>query len=152
MPSVSKAQQAIMGQAWALRQNELKSSDIDPKYREEIEKIAFGYKDKDGKFVPPMSDKELKKFAKTKSKDLPEIVKDGKPINEDGGAIQGEIAVNTGVVDSKGLPSISPRMSFGGDIKPIIPYLNPDSKKSKAGKKNLENLKDYRDWIKEQKK
>jgi len=149
MPSVSKAQQAIMGQAWALRQDELKASDIDPKYREEIEKIAFGYKDKDGKFVPPMSDKELKKFAKTKSKDLPEIVKDGKPINEDGG---GEIAVNTGVVDSKGLPSISPRMSFGGDIKPIIPYLNPDSKKSKAGKKNLENLKDYRDWIKEQKK
>jgi len=152
MPSVSKAQQAIMGQAWALRQDELKASDIDPKYREEIEKIAFGYKDKDGKFVPPMSDKELKKFAKTKSKDLPEIVKDGKPINEDGGSIQGEIAVNTGVVDSKGLPSISPRMSFGGDIKPIIPYLNPDSKKSKAGKKNLENLKDYRDWIKEQKK
>jgi len=149
MPSVSKAQQAIMGQAWALRQDELKASDIDPKYRKEIEKIAFGYKDKDGKFVPPMSDKELKKFAKTKSKDLPEIVKDGKPINEDGG---GEIAVNTGVVDSKGLPSISPRMSFGGDIKPIIPYLNPDSKKSKAGKKNLENLKDYRDWIKEQKK
>lgn len=152
MPSVSKAQQAIMGQAWALRQDELKASDIDPKYRKEIKKIAFGYKDKDGRFVPPMTDKELKKFAKTKSKDLPENVKDGKPVNEGGSAISGEIAVNTGVVASKGLPSISPRMSFGGDIKPIIPYLNPDSKKSKAGKKNLENLKDYRDWIKEKKK
>jgi hypothetical protein len=152
MPSVSKAQQAIMGQAWALRQNELKASDIDPKYRKEIKNIAFGYKDKDGKFIAPMTDKELKKFAKTKSKDLPENVKDGKPVNEDEGAIKGEIAVNTGVVDSKGLPSISPKMSFGGDIKPIIPYLNPDSKKSKAGKRNLENLKDYRDWIKQSKK
>ena len=40
MPSVSKAQQAIMGQAWALRQNELKLKDINPKYRKEIEKIA----------------------------------------------------------------------------------------------------------------
>jgi hypothetical protein len=144
MPSVSKAQQAIMGQAWALRQNELKSSDIDPKYREEIEKIAFGYKDKDGKFVPPMTDKELKKFAKTKSKDLPENVKDGKPVNEEGSSL--------GVIDSKDMPSFTPKMNFGGGIKPIIPYLNPDAKKSKAGKKNLENLKDYRDWIKEQKK
>jgi len=144
MPSVSKAQQAIMGQAWALRQNELKASDIDPKYREEIEKIAFGYKDKDGKFVPPMTDKELKKFAKTKSKDLPENVKDGKPVNEEGSSL--------GVIDSKDMPSFTPKMNFGGGIKPIIPYLNPDAKKSKAGKKNLENLKDYRDWIKEQKK
>jgi hypothetical protein len=43
-------------------------------------------------------------------------------------------------------------MNFGDGIKPIIPYLNPDAKKDKAGKRNLENLKDYRDWIKERKK
>ena len=144
MPSVSKAQQAIMGQAWALRQNELKLKDINAKYRKEIEKIAFGYKDKDGKFIAPMTDKELKKFAKTKSKDLPENVKDGQPVNEEGASL--------GVIDSKDMPSFSPKMNFGDGIKPIIPYLNPDAKKSKAGKRNLENLKDYRDWIKDIKK
>jgi len=143
MPSVSKAQQAIMGQAWALRQNELKLKEIDPRYREEIEKIAFGYKDKDGKFIAPMTDKELKKFAKTKSKDLPENVKDGKPLNEEGNSL--------GVIDSKDIPSFTPRMNFGDGINPIIPYLRPDAKKKKPGGKNLANLKDYRDWIKSSK-
>jgi len=144
MPSVSKAQQAIMGQAWALRQNELKLKDINPRYRKEIEKIAFGYKDKDGKFIAPMTDKELKKFAKTKSKDLPENVKDGKPVNEE--------KFTPGITSSKGVPSFTPSITFGGEIKPIIPYLDTDAKKEKPGKKNLENLKDYRDWIKERKK
>jgi hypothetical protein len=29
----------------------------------------------------------------------------------------------------------------------IKPFLAPEVKKKKLGKKNLENLKDYRDWI-----
>jgi hypothetical protein len=144
MPSVSKAQQAIMGQAWALRQGDLKQKDINPMWKDEIKKIAFGYKDKDGKFVPPMTDKELRKYATTKSKNLPERVEDGKPINEENATL--------GVVDSAEMPSFTPKQTFGKNIKPIVPFLNPDSKKKKAGKGNLENLKDYRDWIKENKK
>jgi hypothetical protein len=62
--SVSKAQQRLMGQAWALRQGDIKASDIDPQYVEEIKKIAFG----------DMSDKELLKFAETKIEDLPSHV------------------------------------------------------------------------------
>jgi len=144
MPSVSKAQQAIMGQAWALRQGDLKQKDINPMWKDEIKKIAFGYKDKDGKFVPPMTDKELRKYATTKSKNLPERVEDGKPINEENATL--------GVVDSAEMPSFTPKQTFGKNIQPIVPFLNPDSKKKKAGKGNLENLKDYRDWIKENKK
>jgi len=144
MPSVSKAQQAIMGQAWALRQGDLKLKDLNPKWKKEIKDIAYGYKDKSGKFIAPMSDKELEKFAKTKSKKLPERVEDGKAINEDGSSL--------GVIDTSEVPSFTPQMNFGDDIKPVIPYLRPDSKKKKPGKKNLENLKDYRDWIKESKK
>ncbi len=144
MPSVSKAQQAIMGQAWALRQGDLKQKDINPMWKEEIKKIAFGYKDKDGKFVPPMSDKELRKYATTKSKNLPERVEDGKPVNEENATL--------GVVDSSEMPIFTPKQTFGKNIQPIVPFLNPDSKKKKAGKGNLENLKDYRDWIKENKK
>lgn len=30
---------------------------------------------------------------------------------------------------------------------PILPYLDTEKVKNKVGKKNLENLKDYRDWI-----
>ena len=144
MPSVSKAQQAIMGQAWALRQGDIKQKDINPMWKDEIKKIAFGYKDKDGKFVPPMSDKELRKYATTKSKNLPERVEDGKPVNEENATLD--------VVDSAEMPSFTPKQTFGKNIQPIVPFLNPDSKKKKAGKGNLENLKDYRDWIKENKK
>jgi hypothetical protein len=28
-----------------------------------------------------------------------------------------------------------------------MPFLDPDSKQKIKGKKNLQNLKDYRDWI-----
>jgi hypothetical protein len=135
--SVSKSQQAIMGQAWALRKGSLKISDIDPRYKEEIKKIAFGYRDDSGKKVKPMSDKELLKFAKTKTSNLPASV------NESDG---------TKIIKSSGLPSFVPNMNLGGGIKPIVPFLNPDSKKEKAGKRNLENLKDYRDWIEDSKK
>jgi|694.fasta_scaffold24419_9 hypothetical protein len=226
MPSVSKAQQAIMGQAWALRQGDLKMKDINPMWKDEIKKIAFGYKDKGGKVIAPMTDKELKKYASTKSKNLPERVEDGKPINEDWGSsdqsimnssihkaigsptempspfnpdlrIAAEEAVDfywdeweeyrtdrdalidnavrkylssyfkeqfellkrmfeadatLGVIDSSEMPSFTPNMNFGKGINPIVPFLNPDSKKKKAGKGNLENLKDYRDWIKVNKK
>ena len=62
--SVSKAQQILMGQAWALRQGEIKASEIDPRYVDEIKKIAFG----------DMTDKELLKFAETKIEDLPSHV------------------------------------------------------------------------------
>ena len=69
MPSISRAQQAVMGQAWGLRKGLLKLKDIDTKYRKEIKGIADG----------DMTDKELKKFASTKSKPLPHYVEDGKP-------------------------------------------------------------------------
>lgn len=144
MPSVSKAQQAIMGQAWALRQGDLKLKDINPIGKQEIRKIAFGYKADDGKFIAPMSDKELKKYASTKSANLPQRVEDGKPVDEKD--------TNSENTDSSGMPTFTPRMNFGKGINPIIPFLDTDSKKRKKGKQNLENLKDYRDWIQENKK
>lgn len=72
MPSISRAQQAVMGQAWGLRKGLLKLKDIDSKYRKEIKGIANG----------DMTDKELKKFASTKSKPLPHYVEAGKPYAE----------------------------------------------------------------------
>lgn len=62
MPAVSKAQQKLMGQAWAVRKGELAEKDADP----EAVKIAKS----------DMTDKELKSFAETKHKGLPEKIKE----------------------------------------------------------------------------
>lgn len=62
MPSKSKAQQRLMGQAWAIRKHDLDPDDANPK----AEKIAKG----------KMKDKDLHAFAKTKHKGLPERVKE----------------------------------------------------------------------------
>jgi hypothetical protein len=45
------------------------------------------------------------------------------------------------VVASSDMPTFVPK----GPGK-IMPFLNPDAKQKKKGNKNLQNLKDYRDW------
>ena len=52
---------------------------------------------------------------------------------------------------------ITPKASYAPDFKPgyylsttnspILPSLDTEKTKKKLGKKNLENLKDYRDWV-----
>lgn len=70
MPSTSIAQQRLMGQAYALKAGELKSSDLDPKYRKQIEDLAAS-----------MSEKDLKDFAETSHKGLPQKVKENYTMN-----------------------------------------------------------------------
>ena len=65
MPSTSKAQQRLMGQAYAVKKGDIKPKDLDPKYRDQIVDLADS-----------MSLKDLKDFAETKHKDLPEKVKE----------------------------------------------------------------------------
>lgn len=151
MPSVSSAQQALFGQAWAIRSGEMKLGEVDPKYRKEIKSIADG----------EMTDKELRKFASTKSRNLPHYVKDGKPrktkpMNEDdefeelderGISMSG---ATSAIISSPDVPTFTPGIKFGGGIKPIVPYLNPDVQKP-AGKKKLKHMSDYRDFIKKKK-
>jgi hypothetical protein len=63
MPSLSRSQQRLMGQAYALKKGILDPSKISKKYLPRIEKIANS-----------ISLKRLKKFASTKHTDLPERV------------------------------------------------------------------------------
>jgi hypothetical protein len=144
MPAISSAQQSIMGQAWAVRSGKMKISEVSPKWRKEIKDIAFGKKDKDGK-MDKMTDKELLKFAKTKRSDLPERVKDGKPVKESENPLH--------IVPSKGEVNFEPKINAPG-LKPITSFINPDSKKkeTKGPSKNMSNLKDYRDWISQKNK
>ena len=71
MPSTSIAQQRLMGQAYALKTGELKSSDLDPKYRKQIEDLAAS-----------MTEKDLKDFAETSHKGLPQKVKETYTMNK----------------------------------------------------------------------
>ena len=148
MPSISSAQQSIMGQAWAVRTGEMKLSAVAPKYRKEVSSIAKG----------EMTDKELKKFASTKSKNLPHYVHNGKPSNkpvkesEDFEEDLDERGIpmagaTSPIIASKGMPIFTTGLNPGGGIKPIIPFLDPDVQKP-AGKKKLKYMADYRDFIK----
>ena len=121
MPATSTAQQALFGQAYAIKSGSLKPSDLKPEYRKEIMKISRS-----------MSKKELEAYASTKHKNLPHHANDDS-LEEDNALA---------VVASSAMPTFIPR----GPGK-IMPFLDPDSKQKKKGAKNLQNLKDYRDWV-----
>lgn len=148
MPAISSAQQSIMGQAWAVRTGKMKISEVAPKWRKEVSSIANG----------DMTDKELKKYASTKSKDLPHYVKGGKPyktkpmkeseefeeeLDEKGIPMAG---ATSPIISAKKVPTFTPGLNPGGGIKPIKPYLDPDVQKP-AGKKKMKHMADYRDFI-----
>lgn len=65
MPAKSVAQQRLMGQAYALKKGDIELKDLDPEYRDEIKALADG-----------MTTKQLKDFAETKHKGLPNKVKE----------------------------------------------------------------------------
>lgn len=60
MPSQSRIQQMMFGIAYAVKTGEKKISDVDPEYRDRIEKLVKG-----------MTKKQLRDFAATKHEGLP---------------------------------------------------------------------------------
>jgi hypothetical protein len=70
MPAVSQSQHRLMGQAYALKKGDLKPEDLNPEYREQIEDLAKG-----------MTLKQLKDYAETPSKKLPNKIKIGEMKN-----------------------------------------------------------------------
>jgi len=128
MPSVSKAQQSLMAQAYGIKTGSLKPSDLNPEYRSRIVSLS-----------KRMTGKELEKYASTKTKKLPHYVKEDEFIDI---AEAKEISTQVPIMNISGSQDFSPEGPMG-----IKPFLSPEVKKKKLGKKNLENLKDYRDWI-----
>ena len=119
MPALSKSQQSLFGQAYAVRIGELSPSKLNPKYRDEIVRLSKS-----------MTEKELKAYASTKHKKLPDHVDEM------------DLPISLEPVGSSTVSKFHPK----GPGK-IVPYLDTDSKQTKKGKKNLANLKDYRDWL-----
>lgn len=119
MPAYSKSQQRLMAQAYGIKTGALKPEDIDPRYRKAIVNLS-----------KKMTKKQLEDYAKTKHKGLPEDVDEA-------------------VVTPKAsyAPNFKPGYYLSTTNSPILPFLDTEKTKKKAGKKNLENLKDYRDWV-----
>jgi hypothetical protein len=67
MPSVSKSQQRLMGQAYAYKKGDLKSKDLNPEYADDIKDLSKS-----------MTLKKLKQYASTKHDKLPEKVKESR--------------------------------------------------------------------------
>jgi hypothetical protein len=126
MPAISIAQQRLMAQAYAIKAGAMEPSELNPKYKKAIMNLADS-----------MTKQELKKYASTKHKGLPQHVEED--LNEE---VIGDMPVSLEPVGSDKIPMFQPK----GPGK-IVPFLDPDSKQKKKGKKNLENLKDYRDWM-----
>lgn len=63
MPSKSKAQQRLMGVAYAVKKGDMQLSDVDSEYRDDVKDLVDG-----------MSLRSLKKYAATKHDGLPERV------------------------------------------------------------------------------
>ena len=119
MPAVSKSQKRLMSQAYAVKTGSLKPSDIDPRYRKSIVDLS-----------KKMTEKQLKDYAETPHKGLPNDVDEA-------------------IVTPKAsyAPKFKPGYYLSTTNSPILPFLDTEKIKKKLGKKNLENLKDYRDWI-----
>ncbi len=123
MPAVSIAQQRLMAQAYAVKIGELSPSKLNPKYRDEIVRLSKN-----------MTEKELKAFASTKYKNTKKKLPDH--------VDEADLPISLEAIGSSSMPKFQPK---GPGI--IVPFLDTDSKQLKKGKKNLANLKDYRDWL-----
>jgi hypothetical protein len=77
-----------------------------------------------------MSEKQLKDYAETSEKKLPN-----------------EVDESITTPKASYAPKFKPGYYLSTTNSPILPYLDTEKVKSKKGKGNLENLKDYRDWI-----
>ena len=119
MPARSTAQQRLMGQAYAIKIGAMEPEDLNPRYRSEILNLA-----------KRMTREELKKYAETRQKGLPRYVDES------------EMNTSLEPIPSDTMPKFKPH----GPGK-IVPFLDPDAKQKKKGRGNLQNLKDYRDWI-----
>ena len=108
-----------MSQAYAVKTGSLKPSDIDPRYRKSIVDLSKS-----------MTEKQLRDYTQTPEKGLPNDVDEA-------------------IITPKAsyAPNFKPGYYLSTTNSPILPSLDTEKIKKNLGKKNLENLKDYRDWV-----
>jgi hypothetical protein len=129
MPSVSIAQQRLMGQAYALKRGDLKASDINPEYRKQIQDLADS-----------MSKKDLEDFAKTKHEGLP-VSKD--EVNEDGGMATVSNVNGMGAPALPGNPGSQSGFASQKTGSGDIPYSLVKGQPRKKKKSSFQSFQDF---------
>ena len=141
MPALSIAQQRLMGQAYAVKSGELDIKDVNPKYRDDIKKLADG-----------MTLQQLKDYAETKHKGLPKKVGETvKFIPEFDEFVEETSMATVGSVNGMGAPampgnpgtqdSFSTQETGSGDIPFALSKGLPKKKKNSS-------FKSFSDFIK----
>ena len=124
MPAQSKAQQRLMGQAYAVKTGKKDPDEVSDK----IAQLADG-----------MTKKQLKDFASTKHKGLPETKENYVPtyesfVNEDYARVHPNPGMNVGGMGPIVIPEVGPYGTVGsGDVP--APYSKKDKELMKKGKK-----------------
>ena len=133
MPSTSKSQQRLMGQAYALKNGDIKVEDLNPEYKDEIVKLADS-----------MSLKELKDFAETSHEGLPNKVKD-EATNE---AKKADETPLTKQVDAPPVVDKNPAVPGGIDAAKKEPTFTPSLFKAPMGKQKHERrIMDFQKFL-----
>lgn len=124
MPAQSKAQQRLMGQAYAVKTGKKDPDEVSDK----VAQLAQG-----------MTKKQLKDFASTKHKGLPDTKESFVPtfesfINEDYARVHPNPGMNVGGMGPIVIPEVGPYGTTGsGDVP--APYSKKDKELMKKGKK-----------------
>jgi hypothetical protein len=124
MPAQSKAQQRLMGQAYAVKTGKKDPDEVSDK----VAQLAQG-----------MTKKQLKDFASTKHKGLPETKENFVPtfesfLNEDYARVHPNPGMNVGGMGPVLMPEMGPYGTTGSGDMPA-PYSAKDKKLMKMGKK-----------------
>lgn len=139
MPSTSKSQQRLMGQAYAIKKGELKPADLNPEYRDEIVKLADS-----------MTMEELKAFAETSHEDLPNRVEVTNEAEKTGFTVHKEDETPaTKSVDEPPVVDKNPSIPPGMEAAKKEPSFTPSLYKAPMGKaKHDRRIMDFNQFLK----
>lgn len=139
MPAVSKAQQALMGQAYGIKTGKLKPEDLNPEYRDQIVDLAKS-----------MEEEDLKDYAETPTKKLPKKIGEMRNIPTFQDFIKEDSAAATvSSVNGMGAPSMPGNPGTQGDFDTQktgsgdIPYSLVKGQPKKKKKSSFVRFKDF---------
>jgi hypothetical protein len=138
MPATSKAQQRLMGIAYAVKMGYMKLTDVAPEYVDKVKELSNS-----------MSKEQLKDFASTEHEGLPERTEEGMSFAANYNAPQGAAMPGAGM-GKIALPDMSTGAVGSGDKPAGQGDAEEEYKKEKKKRKKLlQKIKTYESFITE---
>ena len=138
MPATSKAQQRLMGIAYAVKMGYMKLTDVAPEYQDKVKELSGS-----------MTKQQLKDFASTEHEGLPERTEEGMSFAANYNAPQGAAMSGAGMGNIV-LPDMSTGAVGSGDKPAGQGDAEEEYKKEKKKRKKLlQKIKTYESFITE---